>query len=123
MEDIEREEKARHEIVLAAARERSMEPAADALQALIDDLQLPLHLGGLGLRTAQHADGLAQELIRFLEMKARLQVAGEITGDRQLARFLSPSALVDAAWCVSSIFSSCFVLPVARANNNQSDIA
>jgi hypothetical protein len=75
--------------LLAAKQASAAAATAAAFETLAGDLQRPLHLGGAGLDYIGAVE-LAHELRRFLYLQS---VMGK------LAHFLSPSALVDFAWC------------------------
>jgi len=90
-EQVERlEASAASAATLLAAKQASAPATAAAFETLAGDLQRPLHRGGEGLGGADAA-ALALELRRFLNLK-------RLAGD---AHPLSPSALVDAAWCAA----------------------
>jgi hypothetical protein len=76
---------------LLAAKQRSAPAAAAAFETLAGDLRRPLHLVSAGL-AADQATALALELRRFLNLQSALGA---------LAHLLSPSDLVEVAWCAS----------------------
>jgi hypothetical protein len=88
---------------LLAAKRRTAATTAATFETLAGDLQRPLHRGGAGLNGTE-ATALALELRRFLNLK-------RLSGGRLP---LSPSALVDLAWCVRAR-AACFCAPPSRS--------